>query len=232
MRFSLASLAALAFAVVSAVDDINFNNAFKPAQGEEIPAGKTYKVEWTLPSDAKKGPISILLVGGADQGSQQVLSTLTKGYDNSKLFYDWAVDASLKPLPVYGLKFVLDSDANTYQWSNPFQIVGGGPGGNDTNTSKSASSSSSTSSPPSQSTLSTTISTSTSIVTSGTTTVPPPTGSTGGPAPTTTGPTGTTSTPPANTTRPGTVPPNAAAGFSASGPLAFIGGLAALMLVL
>lgn len=231
MRFSLASLAALAFAVVSAVDDTNFNNAFKPAKGEEIPAGKTYKVEWTLPSDAKKGPISILLVGGADQGSQQVLSTLTKGYDNSKLFYDWAVDASLKPLAVYGLKFVLDSDANTYQWSNPFQIVGGGSGGNDTNTSKSASSSS-TSSPPSQSTLSTTISTSTSIVTSGTTTVPPPTGSTGGPAPTTTGPTATTSTPAANTTRPGTVPPNAAAGFSASGPLAFIGGLAALMLVL
>lgn len=79
MRFSFASVLALAASVFAQEATEGFNVFKTPASHEEVPAGASYDVKWTYNS-AFPGTIKVELYGGKDAGSLQLLSTLASKY--------------------------------------------------------------------------------------------------------------------------------------------------------
>lgn len=61
MRFTAAAVLAFASAVVA--QTAGFDVFSKPTQGEEIPAGSNYEIEWQ-PSSDYTGTVTITLLGG------------------------------------------------------------------------------------------------------------------------------------------------------------------------
>jgi hypothetical protein len=66
MKFSLAALLALSSTAFAQTP--GFNVLTKPTQGEEVPAGSTYEIEWQ-PNAEYPGAITISLLGGATPGT-------------------------------------------------------------------------------------------------------------------------------------------------------------------
>jgi hypothetical protein len=74
MRFTITS-ALLALASTVFAQTPGFDVITKPANGEVVPAGSTYVIDWT-PSTNWTGPVTIDLLGGPNQGGLQPLSVL------------------------------------------------------------------------------------------------------------------------------------------------------------
>ena len=52
-----------------------------PAKDQQVPTGQSFNIEWT-PGKAK-GPVTISLMGGKDQGSQQTIGDLLRAADSA-----------------------------------------------------------------------------------------------------------------------------------------------------
>jgi hypothetical protein len=68
MRFALSVAALLAIASSAIAQTADFLPLTKPTSGEKVPAGSTYLVEWTIPTNPKyvAGTVTIGLIGGND----------------------------------------------------------------------------------------------------------------------------------------------------------------------
>ncbi|KAB5580602.1 Ser-Thr-rich glycosyl-phosphatidyl-inositol-anchored membrane family-domain-containing protein [Coniochaeta sp. 2T2.1] len=232
MRFTLTT-AVLALASSVFAQTPGFDVISKPTDGESVPAGSTYLIDWE-PSTSNaswNGAVTIDLIGGAVQKDQKVLSTIAKGVPSSAGEYSWAVDASLGSLAVYGIRITLESDPTVFQYSFPFTIKA--------TTSSSSSSSSGSNTSPSESSTPSPSSTDVTTDSSETTTITTPSitsgptgagnlSTTGGPSRThTTGTTGTSKPSPTGST----VDANPGAVVRASS-FALFGGLALAMFAL
>jgi hypothetical protein len=124
MQFTMSVAAFVAMASSVLAQTVGFDSVHTPENNAVVPAGQVFEVTWTAPEKYADETVSIQLIGGATQGSQQVLSDLASGIPNTDQVYLWTVDASLGAHAVYGLKVILDSDPSVYQFSMPFQIEG------------------------------------------------------------------------------------------------------------
>jgi len=249
MRFTSAIFAAVALAtsVFAQETTAGFAVITAPTKDEKLQAGSQYTIVWQPGSEAASTLFTITLMQGASQGLLQPGAVIAAGVANSGS-YKWSVPTGLN-FALYGIKISLDSAPTTFQYSNPFQIVGG-----------SSSSSSSVSSSASSSVSSTATSSPSSTVTGTTTSVASPTStlktttiadtfSSSGPyttvvptsvngtttaAPTTvpTGPAGNGTRPSGPTTSaPATNPTNGAIGKAATGGFAVLGGMVLALLL-
>lgn len=75
MRFSLASVLALAGAALAVDPTTGFNVISKPTKGEEVPAGSAYEIVWA-PTAQYPGAVTIGLLGGADPGHLDIVDTI------------------------------------------------------------------------------------------------------------------------------------------------------------
>lgn len=120
MRFSIAAV--LAFAASTLAQTADFDPIYSPKQDETIAAGSTYTITWDAPAKYADGTISISLIGGPTQPTQQQIANIASGVKNSAKTYTWTVDAALGTEKVYGLVFKLESNPKIFQYSNPFHI--------------------------------------------------------------------------------------------------------------
>ncbi|KAH6853474.1 Ser-Thr-rich glycosyl-phosphatidyl-inositol-anchored membrane family-domain-containing protein [Chaetomium sp. MPI-CAGE-AT-0009] len=125
MRFSIASVFALATAVMAQTE--GFNVITKPVKGEQVPAGSTYEIVWQ-PSAAHPGEITIGLLGGASPQTLSVVDTIATAVDGEAGTYSWSVPSTLGDLATYGIMITLESDKSVFQYGFPFQIVADGSG--------------------------------------------------------------------------------------------------------
>lgn len=73
MRFSIATV--LAFAASALAQTTGFDAITKPIKDEAVPAGSTYEIVWS-PDATHPGTIKIGLLGGASQGTLDVIDTI------------------------------------------------------------------------------------------------------------------------------------------------------------
>ncbi|KAG5942676.1 hypothetical protein E4U59_000959 [Claviceps monticola] len=123
MRFSAAAV--LAFAASALAQTPDFDPIYTPKKDEVVAAGSPLVITWDAPAKYASGTVSISLIGGATQNSQQPIAEIASGVKNSAKTYTWNVDASLGKDNVYGLVFKLESDKQIFQYSNPFHIKAG-----------------------------------------------------------------------------------------------------------
>ncbi|KAK4160970.1 Ser-Thr-rich glycosyl-phosphatidyl-inositol-anchored membrane family-domain-containing protein [Cladorrhinum sp. PSN259] len=153
MRFTVASILALATTVLAQFEATPGFNVFKtPATDEKVPAGKPYLVEWTYNSKMP-GSIKVELYGGTAANTLQLIEVLATGVDATSEKYTWSVAPTLGTQARYGIRLVLESAPTTFQWSNSFTI-GANNGTVSSSTSASASASATSSAPVSTSTSS------------------------------------------------------------------------------
>ncbi|KAG6021600.1 hypothetical protein E4U40_005175 [Claviceps sp. LM458 group G5] len=123
MHFSAAAV--LAFAASALAQTPDFDPIYTPKKDEVVAAGSPLVITWDAPAKYASGTVSISLIGGATQNSQQPIAEIASGVQNSAKTYTWNVDASLGKDNVYGLVFKLESDKQIFQYSNPFHIKAG-----------------------------------------------------------------------------------------------------------
>ncbi|CCE31100.1 uncharacterized protein CPUR_04951 [Claviceps purpurea 20.1] len=124
MRFSAAAV--LAFAASALAQTPDFDPIYTPKKDEVVAAGSPLVITWDAPAKYASGTVSISLIGGPTQNSQQPIAEIASGVKNSAKTYTWNVDASLGKDNVYGLVFKLESDKQIFQYSNPFHIKAAG----------------------------------------------------------------------------------------------------------
>lgn len=123
MKFSLSFFAALAATALAQATTADFDSVTKPEPNQKITAGKPFEIVWSTIDKYAAGTVSIHLIGGETQNTQQPLADIAAGIPNSAGKYTWAVDASLGAAKVYGLVFRYEKDPSIFQYSNPFHIV-------------------------------------------------------------------------------------------------------------
>lgn len=121
---SIAAFVAMASSVLAQDTTPDFDPVYTPENNEVVPAGQVFDITWSAPEKYADETVSIELIGGATQGSQQTLQTIASGIPNTDEMFEWTVDATLGAHAVYGLKVILDSDPSIFQYSMPFQIEG------------------------------------------------------------------------------------------------------------
>ncbi|KAI1802228.1 Ser-Thr-rich glycosyl-phosphatidyl-inositol-anchored membrane family-domain-containing protein [Daldinia bambusicola] len=121
MRSTTVFASALAFAASAFAQTPGYAVLSSPAEGQQVPSGKTFTIKW----DAGKysGPATITLLGG------ETPTTLTPGpvlatVDVSEGSFTWNVDCSLGKDKTYGIKVSSVADPATFQYSFPFAIAG------------------------------------------------------------------------------------------------------------
>ncbi|KAG6003970.1 hypothetical protein E4U21_001550 [Claviceps maximensis] len=124
MRFSAAAV--LAFAASTLAQTQDFDAIYSPKKDEVVTAGSDLTLTWDAPAKYDSGTVSIELIGGATQNTQQHIANIASGVSNGAKTYTWKIDASLGGQNVYGLVFKLESDPKIFQYSNPFHIKGSG----------------------------------------------------------------------------------------------------------
>lgn len=128
---ALAQEATAGYAVVSA-----------PGNGEIVPSGKTYTIQWS--AGKFTGPATISLMGGNDPTTLMVLDPIAVKVDVENESYSWSVDCSLGEEKTYGIKIAdVATQGETFQYSFPFEIKGPSCGSDDSTTSSSSSASAS-----------------------------------------------------------------------------------------
>jgi len=121
MQFSIVSalLLAAASSVVAQGPTAHFDVLTVPAQGQVIPGGSSFTVEWQ-PNNVD-GTVTLTLIQGAAANLLEKGPVLASGINNLDGKFIW------NPVPnggyaAYGLNISLDSDPSTYQLSNGFHI--------------------------------------------------------------------------------------------------------------
>ncbi|KAL6868648.1 hypothetical protein J3F83DRAFT_707525 [Trichoderma novae-zelandiae] len=125
MRFTLSASAFLALVASAFAQTADFDSVTVPTPNENIVPGQAFTIEWSAPAKYAAGTVSIELIGGPTQATQQVLATIATGVKNSARTFTWNVDASLGGQAFYGFIFRLESDPSVFQYSNPFHIKAG-----------------------------------------------------------------------------------------------------------
>lgn len=148
MRFSFATALA-GLASLAAAQDPTFDAIYTPTAGQEVPAGVPFTITWDAKPDQYDNElIKIHLIGGATQNVQVPLYEIVAGIPNGFGKYEWTPKKEEFGKNFYGLVIALQSNAATFQYSNPFKLVAGpSSGSSSTTTTTSTPSSSPTSSP-------------------------------------------------------------------------------------
>lgn len=123
MKFTLSLSALAAFAATVMAQTEGFDSVTQPESNAKLPAGETFEVVWSAPKAYTEGTVSLHLIGGETQDTQQPLADIAAGIPNSAEKYSWAVDAALGDAKVYGLVIKYESNPEIFQYSNPFHIV-------------------------------------------------------------------------------------------------------------
>jgi hypothetical protein len=123
MKFTLSLSALAAFAATVMAQTEGFDSVTQPEPNAKLPAGETFEVVWSAPKDYAEGTVSLHLIGGETQDTQQPLADIAAGIPNSAEKYSWAVDAALGDAKFYGLVIKYESNPDIFQYSNPFHIV-------------------------------------------------------------------------------------------------------------
>jgi len=122
MQFSVLRTCLLALASTTSVlaQTPGWNVIVKPAVGEVVAPGETYTIEWH--ASKPDAPISLILMQGKSNITLTLGETIATGIDSSNASFDWEVPADAGEFAVYGIKVELDSDPETFQYSNQFKI--------------------------------------------------------------------------------------------------------------
>ncbi|KAL4727854.1 hypothetical protein ACLX1H_004544 [Fusarium chlamydosporum] len=124
MKLASYTIAITTFIVRVLAQTADFDRIITPANLQSVPAGESFKISWETPAKYSDEKISISLIGGPTQGTQQPIKTIaTAGIDNDEEFYNWAVDSDLGGEQVYGLVFRSESNSTVFQYSFPFKIA-------------------------------------------------------------------------------------------------------------
>ncbi|KAI1367119.1 Ser-Thr-rich glycosyl-phosphatidyl-inositol-anchored membrane family-domain-containing protein [Xylaria arbuscula] len=171
MRSSTVFASVLAFAASTLAQTAGYAVVSAPGDGETVPAGKTYTIQWS--AGKYTGPATISLLGGETDTTLEVLGSLGS-VQVEKESFSWAVECSLGEDKTYGIKIADEaSNGATFQYSFPFEIKGPSCGSTSSSSSVSASATTSASgypveTPSSSSTVVTTSSSSSSVVSTST----------------------------------------------------------------
>ncbi|PTB64459.1 hypothetical protein BBK36DRAFT_1136138, partial [Trichoderma citrinoviride] len=122
MKFTLSASAFLAMVASALAQTADFDAITNPSPNEVIAAGQALTIEWSAPAKYAAGTVSIELIGGPTQATQQILATIATGVKNSAKSFTWNVDSAVAGQNFYGFIFRLESDPNVFQYSNPFHI--------------------------------------------------------------------------------------------------------------
>lgn len=79
MRFSAAAV--LAFAATALAQTPDFDPIYTPEKDETVAAGSPFTVTWDAPAKYAAGTISIELIGGATQNTQQHIANIACKFD-------------------------------------------------------------------------------------------------------------------------------------------------------
>jgi hypothetical protein len=83
MKFQISAAALLALVSSTFAQTPGFDPVTVPSSNQIISAGAPFTVQWTAPAQYASGTISIELIGGPTQGTQQPLGVIA-----SKLLFD------------------------------------------------------------------------------------------------------------------------------------------------
>ncbi|EGR50971.1 uncharacterized protein TRIREDRAFT_120821 [Trichoderma reesei QM6a] len=122
MKFTLSASAFLALVASALAQTADFDSITNPTPNEILTAGQALTIEWDAPAKYAAGTVSIELIGGPTQATQQVLATIATGVKNSAKTFTWNVDSAVAGQNFYGFIFRLESDPSVFQYSNPFHI--------------------------------------------------------------------------------------------------------------
>ncbi|KFY35047.1 hypothetical protein V494_06254 [Pseudogymnoascus sp. VKM F-4513 (FW-928)] len=123
--FTKACLLALATAtsVLAQEATDGFNVLTAPKVNEVLQAGTKYTIKWS-PSDPA-APITLIFMQGNKANNLSVVAEpIAKSIDSALGKFEWSVP-TYAPYEAYGIRLDLDSDKETFQYSNPFTIAGG-----------------------------------------------------------------------------------------------------------
>ncbi|RDA91433.1 hypothetical protein CP533_6282, partial [Ophiocordyceps camponoti-saundersi (nom. inval.)] len=85
------------------VPTMGFDPIIRPKPHETVVAGSSYDIIWDPTPAYASGFVSICLIGGKDQASQEKLVNITDAVPSSAGHYTWSVPPTLGTKPVYGL---------------------------------------------------------------------------------------------------------------------------------
>ncbi|KAF4630793.1 hypothetical protein G7Y89_g7345 [Cudoniella acicularis] len=122
MQFTstLFALTALASSVVAQTP--GFDTIISIVQDQNVTAGSSLAIVWQPGSVL--GTVSISLLQGADPKSLQLGPVIKANATNTDGKFTWSVPTN-SLYATYGIQIALDSDPTTFQYSQPFHIVGG-----------------------------------------------------------------------------------------------------------
>ncbi|RYO78536.1 hypothetical protein DL764_010109 [Monosporascus ibericus] len=126
----------LAFAASVTAQVAGFAAMSAPAEGEVVPAGSTYTIQWG--AGGYTGSVRITLLGGRTPETLEVGEDIATGVQITDESYNWEVDCSLGEMATYGIQITSEADPSTFQYSFPFHIdnsncgTGGGEVGSST----------------------------------------------------------------------------------------------------
>ncbi|KAF4975292.1 hypothetical protein FZEAL_7905, partial [Fusarium zealandicum] len=125
MKFTISAAALMAFVAKALAQTADFDPIYTPTQWQSIPAGQSFEITWKTPAKYAGEKITISLIGGATQNTQEPIKDIATGVSNDAEAYSWAIDSTLGDKNVYGLVIKLESNPEVFQYSNPFKIAGG-----------------------------------------------------------------------------------------------------------
>ncbi|KAI1468621.1 Ser-Thr-rich glycosyl-phosphatidyl-inositol-anchored membrane family-domain-containing protein [Daldinia caldariorum] len=129
---------ALAFAASAFAQTPGYAVISSPAEGQQVPSGKTFTIKWDAGKDS--GPVTITLLGGETPTTLSIGPVLAT-VDVSEGSFTWNVDCSLGKDKTYGIKVASVANPATFQYSFPFAIAGPSCGAVESSSSSSSSSS-------------------------------------------------------------------------------------------
>ncbi|KAI1376375.1 Ser-Thr-rich glycosyl-phosphatidyl-inositol-anchored membrane family-domain-containing protein [Hypoxylon crocopeplum] len=122
MRSTTIFASALAFAASAFAQTDGFAVMTSPTEGEKIPSGQTFTIEWE--AGTYTGPVTISILGGDTPSTLVPGATIASDVDITTGSFAWKVDCSLGKEKTYGIKIASVADESTFQYSFPFAISG------------------------------------------------------------------------------------------------------------
>ncbi|KAG4029737.1 hypothetical protein MFRU_014g00400 [Monilinia fructicola] len=121
MRYQFISAAILASISSVLAQTPGFDAISVPTNGQIVKVGGVLDIKWDPNHVA--GTVTIKLLEGANPQSLTYDPVVIASHvNNLDGLYKWTIPASVGSFETYGIAIILDSDANTFQWSFPFKI--------------------------------------------------------------------------------------------------------------